>query len=568
MRLFITLFIILFSSTGFSNEAYTVKSKIKNVIVYQQGAQINRQGNYAVSKGVTELKISGVSPQIDANTLQIKATGNIVILDSRHTIFYPEPVNPNPNGTAIPPKIKREITLLEDSLFNLSFEMTDFNNQINVLTTEKRIIEKNSAVNGGGKANDSIPLLQDALAYYHKRVNEINKELLKLERTKILLTRKQNRMNNRLTELNNYNRNNQFIPTQNTAPIHEIIVTVSADQSATGRVNVSYLVNSAGWTPLYDLRSNNDGKTIDLTYKAQVYQNTGIDWEETPLNLSTNNPYENKTKPELNPWYLDYFANIPPPVQRDKQVKKAENTADEDQYYSGRFNSETTQSLNEVNAPALDAASFVSTVQQLVSVEYAIDLPYTIKSNGQKNMVLVKTAELKTNYLYYTVPKIDPSVYLVAQITNLDELNLIPGNATIFHDGSYLGNTYLNPATLSDTMDLSLGKTANISVKRTLMKNNVKEKVIGDKIVKTFAYKIELKNRNQETIELIIEDQVPRSRKDEIEVEIDDLSKGNLNEINGLIKWNKKLRAGESEVLELIYTVTYEKNKPINLSMN
>tara|TARA_B110000046_G_C13015461_1_gene408495 strand:- start:704 stop:928 length:225 start_codon:yes stop_codon:yes gene_type:complete len=71
---------------AYTAEQFKVKSKIKSVVVYQQGAQIHRQGNYTVKKGITEIRFSGVSPQIDANTLQIKATGSVVILDSKHTI--------------------------------------------------------------------------------------------------------------------------------------------------------------------------------------------------------------------------------------------------------------------------------------------------------------------------------------------------------------------------------------------------------------------------------------------------------------------------------------------------
>ena len=95
--------------------------------------------------------------------------------------------------------------------------------------------------------------------------------------------------------------------------------------------------------------------------------------------------------------------------------------------------------------------------------------------------------------MYYTVPKLDPSVYLVAQITDLDELNLIPGSATIFHDGSYLGTTYINPNSLRDTMDLSLGKTNNITVKRHLIKMQQKSALLVIKLRRPLLIKLKLK---------------------------------------------------------------------------
>lgn len=556
------LFIIFtfFSLSALANEAYDVKSKIKNVVVYQQGAQIKRQGSFTVKKGITEVKITGVSAQIDPNTLQINASGRVIILDSKHNIVYPEPVNQTNVSNEIPPKIKREILLLQDSLFELSYAQLAVNNKIDVLNSQKRIIENNGTIKGQGKVNDSIPLLADALKFYQVKMNQLNADLLTLNREKMVLTKEQNRMNTRLTDLNNYSVNNQMVAVQNTQPIHEIIVTLSAKETVSGKLSVTYLVNGAGWIPLYDLRSKNDDRTIDLTYKAQVYQNTGIDWENTRLNLSTNNPYANKTKPTLSPWFLDYYTQNYNSSGYDyqNQSKRSLGSTQPGSLYSAED--------AEMEEEAMTADQFMTTIEQLVSVEYAIDLPYSIKSNNQKNMVLVKTASLKTDYLYYTVPKLDPSVYLIAQITELDELNLIPGKATIFHEGSYLGTTYINPGTLSDTMDLSLGKTTNISVKRQLLKNATKEKVIGDKIEKTYAYQIEVKNHSKLTVELIIEDQVPVSRNPEIEIELDELSKGKLDEINGFVNWRKKLKPGALNTYKLIYSVKYEKTKPINLA--
>jgi len=79
-----------------------------------------------------------------------------------------------------------------------------------------------------------------------------------------------------------------------------------AKDAASGRIDLSYLASNAGWTPLYDIRSEAATGKISLTYKAQVRQLTGLDWDDIKLSISTNNPYANKTKPELNPWYIDY----------------------------------------------------------------------------------------------------------------------------------------------------------------------------------------------------------------------------------------------------------------------
>ena len=81
----------MFSFSGHAEKEAVVKSTIKKVTVYTQGAQIQRRASYSVSKGITTLVIEGVSPNIDPNSLQVQASGEIVILDSKYTIFYPQP---------------------------------------------------------------------------------------------------------------------------------------------------------------------------------------------------------------------------------------------------------------------------------------------------------------------------------------------------------------------------------------------------------------------------------------------------------------------------------------------
>lgn len=566
MKKFIFL-LSFFGLTAFGADKGTViKSTLSNVTVYQQGAQIQQKAPYSVTKGITTLIIEGVSPSIDPNSLQINASGSIVLLDSKYTIFYPEP-DPVENPTnEIPPKIQKEISLLQDSLFDIEYEMTAIQYQIDVLNSEKRIIENNGTIKGEGKVNDSIPLLKDALIFYHEKMNQINKELLRLGREKVLLSKKQGRMQLRLNELYNYNNNNNLVQQQYKEPIHRIEIMISAEEAATGKIEVTYLANNAGWIPLYDFRSTASTSSIELTYKAQVYQNTGIDWEGVRLNLSTNNPYANKTKPELSPWYLDYYTYRNEQYYDDntRTTNSGSGFGNNAPQISGQ--SESLKTTDEETYNAQTSVNYTTMIEQLISVEYSIDLPYSIKSDNQMNMVLINTKSLNTDYMYYAVPKIDLSVYLVARITDLSSLNLIPGKANLFHDGAYLGETYLNPSTMEDTMNLSLGKDPGILVTRTLMKDESKEKVVGDKIEKSVSYRITIKNQKTKNIRMVMQDQLPMTRNSEIEVEVIDLSKGVANDVTGIIDWTIRMKPAETQTYNLIYKIKYDKTKSINLA--
>ena len=490
MKIKLLLSTALLTSTLLANDKVTVKSTLHSVTVYTQGAQLQHKANYTIKAGLSEVIVEGISPQIAAGTIQVKATGAVVILDSKYEYYYPQP-NLTVNATEIPLKIRNAIKGVKDSIRLINFELRDINDEIEVLVAARKIIISNGAVKGQGKVNDSIQLLKATVDYYTTKVSELNKKISSLDRQKVKKTDLLSDLNTRLEDLQNYAEQNNQTPEKKGVP--RIIITFMAKDAASGRIDLSYLASNAGWTPLYDIRSEAATGKISLTYKAQVRQLTGLDWDDIKLSISTNNPYANKTKPELSPWYIDYqeFRK----KLEEKAKLRSDAFDDAPAVNSTALNMGFMYSTNaaaEVNS--LGAEQFTTIVQQLISAEFKIDLNYSIASDNQVRMVLVKQSELNTSFRYYAVPKLDPGVYLVAQMTKLDELQLVPAKANIFFDGTYIGETYLDPTTMDDTLNLSLGKDPNIVVKRTLIKNQSKERIIQDKKERSFAYNIEVRN--------------------------------------------------------------------------
>jgi uncharacterized protein (TIGR02231 family) len=556
-RIFLFTALATFSWKAQATEKDLIKASLSEVTVYSQGAQLHHKANYTAKVGVTEVSIEGISPYIDPKSIQVKATGNVVILDSKYVLHYPQPTQVTEDG--IPLKIKRSISLLEDSLRSWAFDIQEIDDEIGVLNSTKYIISNNGAMKGSGKVNDSILLLKSAVDYYSLKMNEINKKLLSLNRKKALKVDAKQEMEARLEELRNYQNGNR-LNVENNKAIPRIVITLSSNEVVSGKLNFSYVVSQAGWTPLYDLRSDSSTGKINLTYKAQVHQNSGLDWNDVRLNISTNNPYANKTKPELNPWYIDYQAAY---------GKKLQETT----VCSGNsFGMINTQAMNmgysftqKDFGDALSAANFTTVVQMLIAAEFKIDLPYTIPSNNDQHMVLIKQTDLATTFKYYAVPKMDPGVYLVAQMTKLDELQLIPAKANIFFDGSYIGETYIDPTRMEDTLNLSLGKDPNIVVKRTLLKKECKDKVIQDKRERTFAYSIEVRNSKSSPIDIVIQDQIPITQNTDITIESANLAKGRLNERTGVIEWSFNLKPKENKVIDFDYKIRHSKDKEINI---
>ena len=561
MKINLLLSIALLSSTLLANDKVTVKSTLHSVTVYTQGAQLQHKANYTIKAGLSEVIVEGISPQIAAGTIQVKATGAVVILDSKYEYYYPQP-QLELVARDLPPKIKSAIRVLEDSIMLVNFELRDINDEIEVLVAARKIIISNGAVKGQGKVNDSIQLLKATVDYYTTKVSELNKKNSSLDRKKVKKTDILADLNIRLDDLQNYASQNNQTPEKKGVP--RIIITFMAKDAASGRIDLSYLASNAGWTPLYDIRSEAATGKISLTYKAQVRQLTGLDWDDIKLSISTNNPYANKTKPELSPWYIDYqeFRK----KLEDKAKLRSDAFDDAPSVNSTALNMGFMYSTNStVEVNALGAEQFTTIVQQLISAEFKIDLNYSIASNNQVRMVLIKQSELNTSFRYYAVPKLDPGVYLVAQMTKLDELQLVPAKANIFFDGTYIGETYLDPTTMDDTLNLSLGKDPNIVVKRTLLKNQSKERIIQDKKERSFAYNIEVRNLKSSEIELFIQDQIPLTTNPDITIEKSNLGKGKIDEKTGLIEWQLKLKAKENQSFDYDFKVRHAKDKTVQI---
>ena len=563
MKMKFLLSILFAGSTLLANDSLTVKSTLYGVTVYTQGAQLKHKCNYSIKSGVTELIIEGISPYISANTVQVKATGNIVILDSKYENYLPQPNLTTITINEFPPKIKAEIKRIEDSLQVVSFELRDINDAIDVLQAARRIIMANGAIKGQGKVNDSIQLLIQAVDYYTTKVAELNKKISGLERQKLKKGDLIQAMEIRLNELKNYANQNQ---TKNNKYVPRLVVTLMANDAASGKLELSYFASNAGWTPIYDIRSEASSGKISLTYKAQVHQQTGLDWKAVKMSISTNNPYANKTKPELSPWYIDYQAYR---KDLEEKAKLREGTylnaapqVNTYMFNSGFAYGNATIKDDEI---ALDAGAFTTIVQQLIAAEFQIDLDYSIASDNQNRMVLIKQVDLNTSFRYYAVPKLDPGVYLVAQMTKLDELQLVPAKANIFFDGTYIGETYIDPTSLNDTLNLSLGRDPNIIVKRTLLKNQCKERTIQDKHERTFVYNIEVKNLKSSEVLLTIQDQIPITTNPDISIEKTSLGKGRIDEKTGLIEWEFKLKSKENQTFDYEFKVRHPKDKVVQI---
>jgi uncharacterized protein (TIGR02231 family) len=165
---------------------------------------------------------------------------------------------------------------------------------------------------------------------------------------------------------------------------------------------------------------------------------------------------------------------------------------------------------------------------------------------------------------YYAVPKLDHDSYLLAEVSAWEKLNLLPGEANIIFENTYIGKTYIDPNSTLDTLNLTLGKDKRVVVKREKVTDYSSVKFLGSNKKQIFVYDITVKNNKKEKIQMLLKDQYPVSSNKEIEAELLETSGGTVNAQTGVLTWKFELAPGESKVFRMGYSIKYPKDKIVN----
>ncbi len=204
-------------------------------------------------------------------------------------------------------------------------------------------------------------------------------------------------------------------------------------------------------------------------------------------------------------------------------------------------------------------------VENQTSVEFSVDIPYTVNSDGQSYTVDLAKLEIPAAYEYQCVPKLDKDAFLIARITDWEQYNLLEGEVNLFFENTYVGKSLLNVRFVQDTLDVSLGRDRNVTVDRTKVQDYTKKRFIGSKQVESRGWQLTAKNNKSQNIHLLVYDQVPISRLSDIDVEAEELSGGKLNETTGIVRWEIDLSGKSSETKTLRYSVEYPKDRNLVL---
>ncbi len=679
-KIFLILLLFISQKAFCVIDTLWVNSKITDVTVFFSGAQISRQADLKCLKGKHFLVVDNLPGEINPISIQVNKIPNSVILSVKHENIIPNLSRKDKVETEIQAKIDEQ-----------EFNIKTIKNKMVVFDLEEKLLLNNQNLKKG-ETGSSITDIKEAAEYYRLRLNDIKQGELNLSKDL-------DAANKKIQEL--YVQLNEFTSKKNKNH-SRIIIAIDCEKDANETFVLSYYINSAGWTPLYDFRVDDITQPLSIVYNANIYQSSGEDWNQAKLKLSTSNPTLSGNKPELNKWKLGEvntyqkvavakgsgtlkgrildkesnepipFANvviysgttmltgvtsdfdgnytikpiasgyydikvsyigytpvtvnsvcIKPDIITFQDINMRANTINLESVEIAAYrqpmismdgSSVTTISSNEISkipsrnrnttasnvnglnqtdvdvvyggvsasygdfrgsksdnnisyidgvkGKGVETANYISNSLKtnVTNLEYTIDIPYTIPSDGRDYSIKIKEASVPVNYIYHAVPKMDNNVFLSAQIIDWTGLNLLSGNASLYYQGTFTGESYLNTDMASDTLNVSLGRDRNIIITREgnkIMKDKI---LVGNNIKETIGWDITIKNNKATNIHIIIEDQFPVSEKKSIEVQPLDYNLAKLEEKTGKLTWDVVLNAGERKVYNFKYSVKYPRD--------
>lgn len=537
----------------------TVKSKPEKIVVYTQGAQVHRNASVNLVAGPNILMFTGLENCINASAIQASGNGNFIIADIQHIVHYPELNKAKLLGDV---RYKKLLKHVNDSIQELNYLLEEITAKSDALTMEKNVLLNYNLYKGQSK-KDSILLLKDGLTYLREKLFNINTEQLKLKREREKLEAKKLILNERINEVSN-----ELANQNNTGEVekvdYRILVHVIADQATLATINLNYYITNAGWTPSYDLRAVSNEQNIKLTYKAQIHQQSGIDWGNVRLVLSTANPNRSYNLPVLSPWYLGYTH------YNYKKLNQKDRYANVPSSINGAYDSEKvatgTAALEDGYAIAKNASDYTIVSENIIETEYEIKLNYNIPSDGKQHFAAILVKDLKTMYRYKSIPKLNNNVYLTAVLPDWEDAITMGGEASIYYDGSYIGATSLVPGGTEDTIQLSLGIDKNIAIKRQKIKDKCYEKLLDNDKVHQYTYEITMKNSRANKIEIEVEDQLPLTQDKTISIERKEVSGAKYDEVTGILTWRSTIQAKDTKKITLVYQIKAPKNMPVAIN--
>lgn len=587
----------------------TVSAPLISAIVYRSGAELTHTARATLRQGSNDLVIEGLSNDLDLNSIRIGCEGKVTIMSVEFSTDYLKPVVKSPL-----------VRKLEDSLETVSKEIS----HLSVLaSTDKEMLDllKANKEIRGTQTGLSVTELVKMMDYYKAKTLELQNELAQfrekesrlretVEKIKLQISEEEQKNNQKggrlllqlmnpvagsfdltisyITSKASWNPSYDIRVDNVSKPFSlmykaKLVQTTGIDWKKVKLSLATSIPNQQNNAPLlhsWFLSYVNPVADIeDRLYKSNSIQSVlagRVPGMEVVSNESVviNNDANDKLRVKLrgltsinsaaSPIYVvngivttvDEVEKIDPNNIRSIDVLK--NNEATSIYGERAANGAVVVTLKG------DLGDYISVSDKALNVTFDIDIPYDVPGNGKEQNVELKEYTVNGVFKYYAVPKLDKDAYLLCEVSDWEQLNLLPGEANIIFEGTYTGKTFLDPQSTKDTFNLTLGRDKRIVVKREKLKDFSSVKFLGSNKKQVITYELTVKNNKKEPVLVQLKDQYPLSTNKEIEVELLENSGAAINSEIGVLTWSLQLAPGESKKVRMSYSIKYPKDKFVN----
>ncbi len=517
-----------------------LNSDIKQVTVYRDRAYIERDVICKLKQGENNIIVQGLPNFIDANSLQIYSNDSLILQDIKLKLHSKPNISDQEKQNIIDEikKIESSIQTGKDKLYNLQETKQLFKK---IFNNKHRLLQKSS--------NELLEdtEIEKSLQFYNEKLNDIDSSI-----------RKEDKEINKLTaSLKILKDNVENLDYEDVITENRLHLVIFSDTDLETSIGFSYLTYNAWWKAFYDIRLNSEQKKVDIAYSAVINQETGEDWQNVELKLSTAQPQFAGNLPHISTWYVNVYNDS---VYYDtyddfdsvssKEVRKVEPPAE----------------VVENNMPIAEA-----TVENAAtSVVFNLQGHHTILANNEEHKVGITQLKLNPELEYSSVPKLNPMSYLTAKLENKSDFTLLKGKANIFLDNNFVSQSDMNFIAPNEEFEIYLGVDQNIKIEHKFVNRFTKtEGLLSKKNKVVFDYKILVENHKATDVKINIKDQIPVSQNNNIKVELinpnikedtDTLKHGE----DGIIEWLISLDSKETKELDLKFSVEYPKDIEIS----
>ena len=610
--------VCVFTANAQESKEITAKTTVSDVTVFIKGAQVTRKTSVNFPAGKSILRFTNLSPYIDAKSVQVKVDGEVMVMSVNHSLNYNDTVKLNNEVAAF----AKQIETIDEKIKAEQTNLEIIAEEIGFLKENKKIggaengIEYNNFKLTAEYYNQQIAALTNKNAETDKKIKTLNEEKAGIQKKiasagsvkpeptgEVILTANCKTALSVPVELSYYVNNASWFPSYDirakdiTQPVDlvykanvmqntkedwkNVKLRISSANPNLGSVAPklkTYILNYGTKPPRYDVGNNDLSNTVSgivtdengeplpgaivMIKGTTIATHTNIDGKYSLAIPASGG--------ELQITFMGFKTQTLPINSSNINIRLEEEATRLDEVFvvgASRTMESRSVGFSAQSTPAKPKPTPIPVVQieNTTSVEFEIKTPYTIASENKTTVVEMEHYSLPAEYEYYCVPKADNDAFLLANIVDWEQYNLLEGEANIFFENTFVGKTILNVRYMSDTLNISLGRDKNVVVKREKVKDFRQTKFLSSKAEVTRDWKIIVRNNKRQPVSMVLLDQIPISTVSEIEVTPEKLSNGTLNKETGEVKWKYTLPPTQKTEFELLYKVRYPKDRNLTV---